>query len=157
MITTSTAPALEDALSRRETFHTWTRVTVRYNDLDPLGHVNNAAMAIFLEQARCELITPKLRAHSRHLDMVLASTKLDYLKELHYPGLIEIGTAATRLGTKSFTLAHGVFQDSVCAGTGTCVMVVFDLEKRQSAVLPSDVRQCIEDLLLPESAQGASR
>lgn len=134
-------------LTRRETFRTWTRISVRYNDLDPLGHVNNAAMAIFLEQARCELITPRLRAHSRFLDMVLASTKLDYLKELHYPGEVEIGTIATRIGTKSFELAHGVFQNGVCAGTGSVVMVVFDLEKRASALPPADVRALLESLL----------
>jgi acyl-CoA thioester hydrolase len=133
-------------LTIRETFRTWARVSVRYNDLDPLGHVNNTAMAIFLEQARCELITPRLRAHSRHLDMVLASTKLDYLKELHYPGEAEIGTIATRIGTKSFELVHGVFQNGVCAGTGSVVMVVFDLEKRASAVPPPDVRALLESL-----------
>ena len=27
-------------LTKRETFRAWTRVSVRYNDLDPLGHVN---------------------------------------------------------------------------------------------------------------------
>lgn len=140
---------LEEALTKRETFSTWTRITIRYNDLDPLGHVNNAAMAIFLEQARCELITPKLKAHSRNFDMVLASTKLDYLRELHYPGTVEIGMAASKLGTKSFTLVHGVFQDGHCAGTGSCVMVVFDLEKRASMAPPPDVREYIETLLLP--------
>ena len=88
-------------LTDRNIFRAWNRVSVRYNDLDPLGHVNNTAMAIFLEQARCELITPMLKAHGRHLDMVLASTKLDYLHELKYPGIVEIGTIATRVGTKS--------------------------------------------------------
>lgn len=148
--------SLEAALTKRETFSTWTRITVRYNDLDPLGHVNNAAMAIFLEQARCELITPKLKAASRSFDMVLASTKLDYLKELHYPGTVEIGMAVSRLGTKSFTLAHGVFQDGECAGTGTCVMVVFDLEKRASMAPPADVRRYLESLQLPAALTGGA-
>lgn len=138
----------EHNLTERATFKTWTRVSVRYNDLDPLGHVNNTALAIFLEQARCELITPRLKAHSRSLDMVLASTRLDYLKELHYPGDVEIGTIATRLGTKSFELAHGAFQDGVCAGTGSVVLVFFDLDKRSSAAPPSDIRALIESLLV---------
>ncbi len=138
----------EHNLTERATFKTWTRVSVRYNDLDPLGHVNNTALAIFLEQARCELITPRLKAHSRSLDMVLASTRLDYLKELHYPGDVEIGTIATRLGTKSFELAHGAFQDGVCAGTGSVVLVFFDLDKRSSVAPPSDIRALIESLLV---------
>lgn len=141
----------EHNLTERATFKTWTRVSVRYNDLDPLGHVNNTALAIFLEQARCELITPRLKAHSRSLDMVLASTRLDYLKELHYPGDVEIGTIATRLGTKSFELAHGAFQDGVCAGTGSVVLVFFDLDKRSSVAPPSDIRALIESLLVETS------
>jgi acyl-CoA thioester hydrolase len=135
-------------LTQRAPFRAWTRVTVRYNDLDPLGHVNNAAMAIFLEQARCELITPRLKVHGRHFDMVTASTNLEYLEELHYPGEVEIGTLATRIGTKSFALAHGVFQNGRCAGTGTVVMVVFDLDKRASVAIAPDVRGYIESLLV---------
>jgi acyl-CoA thioester hydrolase len=141
------SPITMPDLTKAETFNAWTRITVRYNDLDPLGHVNNAAMAIYLEQARCELITPMLKAHNRHLDMVLASTELDYRKELHYPGLVEVGTMATRMGTKSFVLAHGVFQDGVCAGTGKVTMVVFDLDKRASAVPPDDVRDYVQSLM----------
>ena len=135
-------------LTERATFRAWNRVSVRYNDLDPLGHVNNAAMAIFLEQARCELITPLLKAHGRQFDMVLASTRLDYLHELKYPGIVEIGTVATRTGTKSFDLAHGVFQGGVCAGTGSVVMVFFDLDKRQSVAPPEDVRQLVAGLMI---------
>ena len=134
-------------LTDRATFRAWNRVSVRYNDLDPLGHVNNAAMAIFLEQARCELITPRLKAHGRQFDMVLASTKLDYLHELKYPGTVEIGTVATRMGTKSFDLAHGVFQGGVCAGTGSVVMVFFDLEKRASVTPPDEIRALVTRLL----------
>lgn len=137
------------SLKQKESFRAWSRVSVRYNDLDPLGHVNNAAMAIFLEQARCELIAPRLKAHGRHLDMVLASTALEYLKEIHYPGEVEIGTLATRVGNKSFALAHGVFQDGQCVGTGSVVLVVFDLDRRVSVAPPDEVRRLIEGLLAP--------
>lgn len=139
-------------LTERATFRAWNRVSVRYNDLDPLGHVNNTAMAIFLEQARCELIAPRLKAHGRQFDMVLASTKLDYLHELKYPGIVEIGTVATRIGSKSFDLAHGVFQDGVCAGTGSVVMVFFDLDKRASVVPQSDVRELVTGLMVGSEA-----
>lgn len=135
-------------LANRALFRAWTHVSVRYNDLDPLGHVNNAAMAIFLEQARCELVTPLLKAVSRDLDMVLATTTMAYLKELHYPGTVDIGTVATRIGSKSFALAHGVFQDGVCAGTANLVLVCFDLAQRQSTVPPPSVRALLSDLLV---------
>jgi acyl-CoA thioester hydrolase len=136
-----------DKLTERSRFKAWCRVSVRYNDLDPLGHVNNAAMAIFLEEARCQLIAPRLKAHRSQLDMVLASTAMDYRRELHYPGDVEIGTIATRIGSKSFSLAHGVFQDGVCAGTAELVLVVFDLEQRTPVEPPQDVRAFITSLM----------
>lgn len=145
----ATPPNLD--LTQRDLFRAWTRISVRYNDLDPLGHVNNAAMAIFLEQARCELITPHLKAGGRPFDMVIASTTLEYLEELTYPGEVEVGTVATRIGTKSFALSHGCFQNGRCAGTGSVVMVVIDLQKRASVALPDDVRPLVEKLLIAPS------
>lgn len=133
-------------LAEREVFKAWERVSVRYNDLDPLGHVNNAAMAIFLEEARCRLITPRLKANGRHIDMVLASTAMDYRRELTYPGDVEVGTIATRIGRTSFSLAHGVFQAGHCAGTAELVLVVFDLERRIAVEPPADVRALLEGL-----------
>lgn len=138
-------PAQE--LLLRTTFRSWTRVSVRYNDLDPLGHVNNAALGIFLEEARCQLITPRIKAHGRHLDMVLASTTMKYLAEMHYPGDVEVGTIVTRLGTKSFSLAHGVYQDERCTGTAELTLVFFDLDIRKTVEPHPDLRAFLETLM----------
>jgi acyl-CoA thioester hydrolase len=130
----------------RGRFKAWTRTPVRYNDLDPLGHVNNTAMAIFLEEARCTLITPRLKAHGSHLDLVLAATAMDYRLELTYPGEVEVGTVATRVGRTSFSLAHGIFQGGQCAGTAELVLVFFDLDRRVGVEPPADVRAYVESL-----------
>jgi acyl-CoA thioester hydrolase len=145
-LTDSIGTAARERLTARGGYKAWTNVSVRYNDLDPLGHVNNAAMAIYLEEARCSLITPQLKAHSRHYDLVLAATAMDYRRELTYPGEVQIGTIATRIGTRSFTLAHGVFQAGQCAGTAELVLVFFDLERRTSMEPPDDVRRLIEGM-----------
>lgn len=133
-------------LGTSSTFRAWTRITVRYNDLDPLGHVNNAAMAIFLEQARCELITPALKAASRDFDMVLASTTMNYLSELHYPGVVDVGTLVARVGRTSMALEHGVFQDGGLAGTAELVLVFFDLSSRRATPPPDTVRTLLQTL-----------
>jgi acyl-CoA thioester hydrolase len=137
---------LPEMLRQRESFRAWARVSVRYNDLDPLGHVNNAAMAVYLEQARCELITPLLKAERKSLDIVLAATSISYLEELHYPGLVEVGTVARRIGSKSMSLEHGVFQNDRCAGVASVVLVTFDLETRTSVPVPESVRALLATL-----------
>ena len=41
------------------------RETVRFRDLDALGHMNNAVYATFLEQARHRFLSPHGRARPR--------------------------------------------------------------------------------------------
>ena len=89
---------------------------------------------------------------SRHPEAIQSEPfwrqKLDYLHELKYPGIVEIGTIATRVGSKSFELAHGVFQNGTCAGTGSVVMVFFDLDRRASAAPPDEIRALVTELLV---------
>ena len=146
MTTNPSEPTPSPDLRARSTFKLWLTMPLRYQDLDPLGHVNNAGLPMFFEQARCDFFHTVLKTPGReHLDTVLAKVTMDYLKEIHYPGHIEIGTVCTRLGTKSLTLAHGVFAGSsdTCVGTGEAVLVIFDLETRTSVPIPDDVRQAL--------------
>ncbi len=136
-------------LTDLSTFTIRTTVSVRYNDLDPLGHVNNAALGIFLEEARCQLITPRIKSHGKHLDRVLAAAQMQHLKEMHYPGAVRVGTRVTRIGAKSFSLAPGVFQDDVCTGTAELTLVFFDLEKRATVGPQPDVRAFLETMRQP--------
>jgi len=135
-------------LRSRATFRHWTRIAVRYSDLDPIGHVNNTGLPMFFEEARLHLIYPILNASSRKgLELVLVRTVIEYLKEIGYPDTVAIGTMITRLGTKSFVMAHGVFNGrGECVGTGECTMVVFDQLARTSTVPPEDVRRALLDL-----------
>lgn len=136
-------------LSARATFKSWLSMPLRYADLDTLGHVNNAAIPMFFEQSRCEFLHPLLKDLGRtHLDIVLAKVGIEYLHELTYPGHAEIGTIVTHIGTKSFTLAHGVFQGGgpTCVGIGQAVIVTFDLQARSSVPVPADIRAALEKL-----------
>jgi len=134
----------------RAAFRHWARVPLRYVDQDPLGHINNAALPMCLEQARVELIQPVLKAHAGpDADIVLARVTIDYLKEMSYPGTIEIGTRLTRLGTKSVATAHAAFMagSEVCVGTAVCVLVLFDTRKRASIAPGPALRSALEGLM----------
>ena len=130
-----TVPTFPDRTSRA-TFKLWLEMPLRYQDLDTLGPVNNAGLPMFFEQARCDFFhaVMKSKPHLAHLDTVLAHVSMDYLKEIHYPGTVRIGTVCSRIGTKSLTLAHGVFMGDtdLCVGTGHAVLVIFDLKTRTS-------------------------
>ncbi len=127
----------------------WTSHTIRYNDQDPLGHVNNAVYSTFFEAGRTHFIKPMLddvAAEAPALDFVLARITIDFLKELSYPGTVDIGTRVIRLGTKSMTFANGVFKGGTreCVATCDAILVFFDLEKRASVTPPARLRARLE-------------
>lgn len=137
----SPEPSLD--LTSRRTFRHWTQVPIRYNDLDTLGHVNNTATGVFLEQARCELLYPLIGDHRKHeIDLVVARIAIEYIRELTYPGIVEVGTVVTAIGNKSFRLAHGLFKagSDDCVSTGEGVLVWYSLTRRTTIVPPDDLR-----------------
>src|SRR5690606_34558036 len=82
-------------------------------------------------------------------ELVIARLVIDYISELHFPGNVEIGTRIVRIGSKSFTLQHGVFMagENTCAAVAECVMVFFNAGKRESMVPPPRVRSELERIM----------
>jgi acyl-CoA thioester hydrolase len=138
-------------LSQRATFRHFAPITIRYADLDPVGHVNNVAIAAYIEQGRTSLIGPLLReSHAGGLDTVLARVVIDYLAELDFPGSIEVGTRIVKVGTKSIVAGHGVFQGERCHATAECVIVFFDLAARRAAEPPPPLKARLLQLMAGE-------
>jgi acyl-CoA thioesterase FadM len=66
-------------------------LTVRPNDLDALGHVNNAVALEYLEAGRWDWLARQNLVHSREMIAVVARAEIDYLAELPR-GRIEVAT-----------------------------------------------------------------
>ena len=101
--------------NKRDSYCKWTREIIRYADLDPVGHVNNNAYGLFIENARTMLFLDAEREIKSELnlgsqcDWVLRKLDIDFLREIHYPGEVEVGIAITRIGKSSMVVNHGVF------------------------------------------------
>ncbi len=125
---------------------------IRFGDLDPQGHVNNTVFATFFETGRVAL----LRARGNELGTpgatsVLARLDINFLKELHWPGNVEIGTGVAEFGRSSFTFLQAIFHDGACAATGRATMVMIDEATRRSRPLPEEVVARLERLKLANS------
>lgn len=131
-------------LTSRATFNHFTSVTLRFSDQDSMGHVNNVAFAAFIEAARTMLIQSLLNQFDHAtLDFILARVVIDYKRELHYPGTVDVGARLIRLGSKSLTSGYGVFLENTCVATAESVNVFYDMGARQSVVPPEDVKQAV--------------
>lgn len=105
---------------------------VRFADLDPQGHVNNAVFATYFETGRVAMFrNPDLGIGVANATFVLVRQEIDFMRELRWPNEIVVGTALIELGRTSFTLLQAVFEGDVCAAAGRAIMVMLDAKTRR--------------------------
>jgi len=110
---------------------------IRYADLDAQGHVNNAVFATYFETGRVAMFRrPDLGVGVAGGTYVLVHTAIDYLRELRWPGNVEVGTGVAEFGRSSFTVKQAIFHDGACAATGLAKLVLIDSATRRSRPLP---------------------
>lgn len=117
------------------------RVTeiIRYADLDPQGHVNNAVFSTYFESGRVAMFrTPDLGIGVENATFVLVRQEIDFLRELRWPGGVEIGTALLEHGRSSFTVVQTIFNGEICAAAGRATLVMMDTTTRRSRPLTDD-------------------
>jgi len=131
-------------LTRRETYAHWTPVTIRYSDQDAMAHVNNTALATYIEAARTAFIYDLIqKGGMQGLEFILARLIIDYRRELHYPGTVEVGARLIRVGNKSLTTGYGVFMGDDCVATSECVNVFYDMGLRKTVVPSTSIRAAL--------------
>jgi acyl-CoA thioester hydrolase len=131
-------------LTNRNTFRHWTPVTIRYSDQDAMAHVNNTALATYIEAARTGFIYQLIqKSGAVGMEFILARLVIDYRRELHYPGTVDVGARLIRVGNKSLTTGYGVFKDGACYATSECVNVFYDMTTRKTAVPSDNIRAAL--------------
>ena len=111
----------------------------RFGDLDPQGHVNQAVFLTYFESGRVDMFRNKdLGIGVPGVTFVVGRMEINYLRELHWPGTIEIGTGVAEFGRSSFKVAQAIFRDGVCCATGLATMVCMDIATRKSRPLPEE-------------------
>jgi acyl-CoA thioester hydrolase len=123
-------------------------IEIRYGDLDPQGHVNNARYLTYFEQARISYIRHLgLWKQGSFLDIgiILADAKLTFLAPVQFGQQVKAGVTVTRLGNKSLTMEYQL-QDSqtgqaLCSGSS--VLVAYNYRLAQTVPVPPDWRQAI--------------
>ncbi len=109
---------------------------VRYADTDRQGHVNNTTFAAFLETGRVEVLyNSDLPLLSEGSSFVIASLKLDFLKEITWPGQVDIGTGITKIGNSSIKMDQQLFQNEACVASAETVVVQVDEMSGRSSPL----------------------
>ena len=97
--------------------------TVRFRDVDALGHVNNAVYLTYLEQARIAFLAP---LGADQTAMILARAEIDFRAQVAVGDEVEIEVRPVRVGTKSFELGYTLRVRGKIAAEAKTVLVAFD-------------------------------
>ena len=132
-------------------FHFYHLIEVRYGDLDPQGHVNNAKILTYMEQARVFYLKHlKLWEGGSFLDIgiILADIHLTFRKAIQFGDPVRVGVRITRIGNKSMTSEYRIEdgRDASEFATGTSVLVAYDYHNNRSVPIPEEWRKAILQL-----------
>lgn len=124
-----------------------TRMSIRWGDMDAMGHVNNTVYFRYIEQARIDWLD-RIDSSPAPTDdgPVIINAHCTFLKQLKYPGEIEVMTYVGPAGRSSFQTMHEIrrvdMPDVLCAEAGAkIVWVHFPSEK--SIPLPDKIRHIL--------------
>ena len=123
--------------------YSWSyREKIRYNDLDPLGHVTSLSFVNFFETARVLFILEAgQRVDDPDFGLMLVRLDTSFHGQLHFPAEIDVGPRLLRLGNSSITTMQGIFYDGLCRANLLSVLVHVDRKRDCSAPIPDDFRR----------------
>ena len=126
-------------------------IEIRYADLDPQGHVNNANFLTYFEQARVGYLI-ELGFFSKgqsflDVGIILADAHVTFLVPVLWGMQLRAGARVARLGNKSISMEY-LLSDAgtqTSLATGSTVLVAFDYHLQTSIPVPDVWRSKISE------------
>ena len=124
-------------------------IEVRYGDLDPQGHVNNAKYLTFLEQARVRyMIHLGLYAQDqsfKKVGVIVADVHIAFLASIHFGDDAKVGVRISKLGNKSMTVEQNIVNNANGQelAKGDIVTVTYDYAAQNTISIPDEWRDKI--------------
>jgi acyl-CoA thioester hydrolase len=136
-----------------------TRVEVRFRDIDAFGHVNNAVVSTYVEQARIRYLVEVLRADPvGRMPLILAMIKVDYESPIFFADGVGVGTRVDWIGRSSIAMSHLLeADDGRLLARASSVLVTYDYDQARPMPVPEDWRESLsthEGRSLERPSQG---
>ena len=130
------APSRAETTPKLEDFPYRITDNVRFSDLDPNQHVNNAVYASYFETGRVTLVKDlKNGLIPKGLSWMMVRLDMHFRAELKWPSRIEMGLGLCKFGRTSVTFEQVVFCEGKCVASAKSVSVLIDEATRKPAPL----------------------
>jgi len=124
-------------------------IEVRYGDLDPQGHLNNAKHLTYFEQARIEYWI-QMGFFTKHqsfmeIGVIVADVHITYLEPVYFGQNINVGVRVAKLGTKSMTWDQNIIDADTGRelARGELIIVTYDYKQEKTIPIPQEWREKI--------------
>lgn len=137
-------------MNRKHAFQS--SVDVRFNDIDAMGHVNNALIFTYFEEGRKALFYNAFKDSAPGgFNFMVAHLECDYILPVRLEDRLLLNMWVTAIGTKSFGLAYALIDaadKNRIFAKGSSIQVCYDYRRRQSIPVPENLRKALADYLI---------
>jgi acyl-CoA thioester hydrolase len=126
-------------------------IEVRYGDLDPQGHLNNANYLTFFEVGRINYWTHlglfKPGQSFLDINVIMAEAQVTYRASVQYGMPVKVGVRTSKITKKTMTVEQNIVHadtEKVLA-LGYVILVAFDYHAQKSIPVPDVMRKKISE------------
>jgi acyl-CoA thioester hydrolase len=124
-------------------------IEVRYGDLDPQGHLNNAKYLTYFETGRINyfvylgLITPG--QSFMDIDVIMAEARVTFHAAVQFGTPVKVGVRTSKIGNKSMTVEQNIIHSETgeVLASGQVILVTFDYHTNQTQPVPEKMCEAI--------------
>jgi acyl-CoA thioester hydrolase len=126
-------------------------ITVRFGDLDTLGHVNNVPYVRYLEEGRGSYYDEVVGVRFDELHTVIAELSVEYRSEITREQAVEVAVRVPEIGNSSVPMEYEIratepaTEETTVAATAETVQVNTDRETGEAAPVPDEWRTAIAE------------
>lgn len=130
----------------KASFPFYEEITVRFRDIDAMGHVNNAVYFTYMEMARTAFFTHFLKIEKPlDIPIILGEARCRYLTPAYFGETLRVGLGVSRWGRKSFDFVYRIEGgDGRTVASSHSVMIMYNYDRAQSFPIPTEFREQIE-------------
>jgi acyl-CoA thioester hydrolase len=124
---------------------------VRWDDIDAMGHVNNAKYLTFAQEARFLWATEEFSATMREsslIEMVVARAEVDFIEPIYDGGRsVDVEISVEKIGNSSFNMLFTIADAGKVFARVKTVQVAVSLETKKSRPLTDKEREFLTKYL----------
>lgn len=117
---------------------------LRFNDIDMMGHVNNAVIMEFFDYGKMKYFdAANIYVEKENSTLVIVHYEVDFVGQILRDDLPEVHTKVSHFGNKSLEVLQHIVCDGNIKAVCKTVMSGYNRETKSSEVIPDSIRNAI--------------